>query len=257
MVGVHIPREDLFRYSEGHFFVDEDQQFARHYVKFDIEELCKLVALVGGNKVLGTRAVRKIHKMDGDSNKTLIVTFWSGKEVVVKIPCPNAGLAFYTTASEVAVMEYGNLSVLVHMALLTGPVKYHTSIPVPRILAWSSDASNPIGCEYIILEQPKGFQLLEYWTDTMNERQRLKLLENITKMEHQLASIRFPAYGNLFFRDSIAGKPHILLDPAIDPLGRYCIGPACDMEWYNSNNLDDVHAPDIGPCKCTSIHLCK
>ena len=32
----------------------------------------------------------------------------------------------------------------------------HTTIPVPKILAWNSDPKNPVGAEYIIMEKAPG-----------------------------------------------------------------------------------------------------
>jgi hypothetical protein len=45
--------------------------------------------------------------MEGGFSKALRMTKEDGTEVIAKIPCPNAGPASYTTASEVAVMKYG------------------------------------------------------------------------------------------------------------------------------------------------------
>ncbi len=87
--------------------------------------------------------------------------------------------------------------------------------------------------EYIIVEKATGVQLFEVWGN-MNELQRLRLIENITKIENQLSPIRFPAYGNLYFRHSIAEDSRILLDPCIDPSGSYCVGPACDVPWFDT-----------------------
>ncbi len=103
--GKPIGREDLFRYTNGHFLVNEDQQLSRRYVKFNVEELCKLVTSVAGDKV---SRVCNINKMEGGFNKALLITLESGREVIAKTPCPNAGRAAYNTASEAAVLEYGN-----------------------------------------------------------------------------------------------------------------------------------------------------
>jgi len=84
---------------------------SRRYVKFNVEELCELVTSLAGNN---ESKVCKINKMEGGFNKALLVTLDTGIEVVAKIPCSNAGRAVYNTASEAAVLEYGNLSISVH-----------------------------------------------------------------------------------------------------------------------------------------------
>lgn len=45
---------------------------------------------------------------------------------------------------------------------LTSLVRTHTKILVPRVLTWSSDASNRTGTEYIIMEKAMGVQLVTY-----------------------------------------------------------------------------------------------
>lgn len=42
-------------------------------------------------------------------------------------------------------------------------VRRHTSIPVPRVLSWSSDASNSVGSEYIIMTKATGVPLFQQW----------------------------------------------------------------------------------------------
>lgn len=41
------------------------------------------------------------------------------------------------------------------------PVRRHTSIPVPRVLSWSSDSSNAVDAEYIIMEKAAGVPLFQ------------------------------------------------------------------------------------------------
>jgi hypothetical protein len=42
-------------------------------------------------------------------------------------------------------------------------VHYHTTVPVPKVLAWNADPSNPVGAEYIIMEKAAGCQLVKKW----------------------------------------------------------------------------------------------
>lgn len=78
-------------------------------------------------------------------------------------------------------------------------VRRHTSIPVPRVLSWSSNSSNAVGVEYIIMEKAAGIPLFQVW-GTMTEFDKLQLIKNLTKFESQLADIKFPAYGGLYLR---------------------------------------------------------
>lgn len=47
---------------------------------------------------------------DGMHNKVFLMTMDNGREVVAKVPNPNAGLPHFTTASEVATMDFVRLS---------------------------------------------------------------------------------------------------------------------------------------------------
>ncbi|CRL27273.1 unnamed protein product [Penicillium camemberti] len=65
----------------------------------------------------------------------------NGSEVIAKILCYIAGLPTLTTAGEVGALEY---------------IRKHISIPVPRVISWSSSNSNAVGAEYIIMEKAAG-----------------------------------------------------------------------------------------------------
>jgi len=230
---------------------DEKQQFLKRRVDFDVGKLCDVVASLTKHGA----SVYKIDKMEGGFCKALLMTTEDGMEVVAKIPCPNAGRVQYSTASEAAVLQYGILFFFsqYNSSKANGlgfPVSSHTTIPVPKVLAWSADSSNPVGAEYIIMEKAPGIQLFKVWDD-ITEADRLKLIKDLTQLEKQFAEIRFPAYGSLYFRHSIAkSRERILLDSSIDPAGLFCVGPACGPAWTDGISPADIE-PDIdaGPCK--------
>jgi hypothetical protein len=43
---------------------------------------------------------------EGNFNKTFLVTMHDGHQLIARLPNPNAGRAHYTTASEVATLDY-------------------------------------------------------------------------------------------------------------------------------------------------------
>ena len=102
-IGQSISEDALFQYSNGRFLTDEKQQFLKRRVKFDVRKLCDVVVSLSKNGA----PVCKIDKMEGGFSKALLITTADGMEVVAKIPCPNAGRAKYSTASEAAVLKYG------------------------------------------------------------------------------------------------------------------------------------------------------
>ncbi|KAF3009677.1 hypothetical protein E8E13_008293 [Curvularia kusanoi] len=77
--------------------------------------------------------------------------------IVARLPFALAGPARLTTHSEVATIKY---------------LQKHTTIPIPKILAWSDDPSNPIGSEYIVMEHASGVSLHQRWS-TMDLSERL------------------------------------------------------------------------------------
>ncbi|OJJ51377.1 hypothetical protein ASPZODRAFT_127446 [Penicilliopsis zonata CBS 506.65] len=210
--GSPISREDLFRYTNGRFLTEEGAQFSKRYVRFNVDQLCDVVASVSGSK---RSPVSKIEKLEGGFSKALLMTTEDGSEYIVKIPCPNAGRPMYCTASEVAVLDF---------------IRTRTTIPVPKVLAWSSDTTNAVGAEYIVMERVPGIQIFKKW-DEMGESNRISLIKRLTQWEHELSEIQFPAYGNLYYKSSLSDSETVPLDSSIDPEGEFCVGPSCDPSW--------------------------
>jgi hypothetical protein len=95
--------EDLYTYSAQRWIWNEEQQLRNKYVSFDLDALIQVAQEAAGyNAVCVT--VSKLP--EGNFNKAFLVTMQDGLELVVKIPNPSAGASHYTTASEVATMQY-------------------------------------------------------------------------------------------------------------------------------------------------------
>jgi hypothetical protein len=127
------------------------------------------------------------------------------------------------------------------------PVRVHTTIPVPKVLAWNSDVSNPVGAEYIIMEKVPGVQIFRVW-DEMDESNRISIIKRLTQWESELAAIHFPAYGNLYYKSSLHGADMVPLDSAIDPRGEFCIGPSCGSSWLIQPGQPLLPNVFCGPC---------
>ncbi|PYH73234.1 uncharacterized protein BO88DRAFT_421641 [Aspergillus vadensis CBS 113365] len=208
-----ISRDELFAYTNGHFLVNEEHQLAQRDVKFNVDALCSVAAALGDVP----SPVASVDKMEGGFSKALLIRKENGSEVVAKIPCQIAGPARLTTASEVGVLEY---------------LRRNTTIPIPRVLSWSSDRANSVGVEYIVMEKATGVPLFRVWGD-MTESEKLQLIQNVTKLEAQLSAIRFPAYGGLYLRDHLKKSEYqcLLLDDNVDPSQSSCIGPSPDRSF--------------------------
>jgi hypothetical protein len=82
------------------------------------------------------------------------------------------------------------------------------------------------------MEKAAGVPLFQRWAD-MAEIDRLQLITNLTKLEAQLSSIGFPAYGGLYLRADTGAQQsnYQMLNESIDPSHTFCIGPSCDRSF--------------------------
>ncbi len=94
--------EDFFRYTSGRWLWDEENALRERYRKFNVDELKRIAA-----KSIGAKSCASMSKLnEGGYNKVFRLVMDNGATVVARIPCPNAGPAISTTASEVATMEF-------------------------------------------------------------------------------------------------------------------------------------------------------
>ena len=93
---------NFFRYTRGRFVRDEASEMARRSIHFSVDEL----AVVAASAVGSTACVKFEKYAEGMYNKAFLLTMDNGVQVVAKLPNPNAGRPHFTTASEVATMEY-------------------------------------------------------------------------------------------------------------------------------------------------------
>jgi hypothetical protein len=90
----------------------------------------KELARVAASSIGADRCVHIQKCPDGLYNKAYIFRMDDGREVIGKVPNPNAGLPHYSTASEVATMDYVGIP---PDPLVPAPLQFssliHTSIP--------------------------------------------------------------------------------------------------------------------------------
>ncbi|EXJ79938.1 hypothetical protein A1O3_08223 [Capronia epimyces CBS 606.96] len=120
-----------------------------------------------------------------------------------------------------------------------------TSIPVPDVLAWSSDPSNPVGAEYMILEKCPGRQLHTVWGE-MDELRRFELVKTIADFDGQLASTEFPVNGSLYLR-TFGPQNSVAFNTSKDPQGVFCIGPVFNDSWLGGINSTRETEMEAGP----------
>ena len=83
---------------------NEAHEMAIHRAEFNMNELAKRAAESIGSTLAQCIHIEKFP--DGMFNKSFLFTMQDGAQVVGKVPNPNAGRAHYTTASEVATMDF-------------------------------------------------------------------------------------------------------------------------------------------------------
>ena len=135
---------NFFEYTSGRWIRDETQQMLRRYRQFNVEALKKVNA-----EACGAQTVVGIEKIaEGSYNKIFNIKVDNGKKVIARIPTPLAGPDHLVTASEVATMDYIR----------------SLGVPIPRVLAWCSNASSTsVESEYIIMEKAQGIELGRVW----------------------------------------------------------------------------------------------
>ncbi|KAM5441250.1 hypothetical protein MferCBS31731_003678 [Microsporum ferrugineum] len=239
--GSQKPNE-LFCYTSGRWLYDEESQLRRRYVEFNTEALRCCASKVRGSQCIGLRKLP-----EGLYNKVFSLKMEDGKDILARIPNPNAGNSSQVVASEVATLDF---------------LRTVLDIPVPRVLAWSSPSSqpNPVGAEYILMERVEGRQLSDVW-DNMSERQRFNLVKGVVEIEKKLVNTVFTAYGSLYYKDAFGNRgPECLeaISPARVPCGkeedvlRFVIGPTTERAFYIEK---DGEQGNQGPWKTAVEYL--
>ncbi|RAH50382.1 uncharacterized protein BO95DRAFT_449732 [Aspergillus brunneoviolaceus CBS 621.78] len=191
-------------------------------VHFNMNELAKRAAESVGSTL--TECARVEEFPDGMFNKAFLFTMQDDTQVVEKIPTPSAGRAHYTTASEVATMDF---------------VRNHLGTPVPRVLDWSSKANkNPM---------VTGVQLKKIWP-SLDIRERLEVAKSISKYQRAWMSTSFVQYGSLYYSSDLDSPDTCVptKENGSQSTGhRFAVGPSTGREF-----LDDGRAAlefDRGP----------
>lgn len=113
------------------------------------------------------------------------------------------------------------------------------------MLAWSTDASNAVGSEYIIMEKAAGTQLVKLWSK-MPDKDHLLLIKNLCALLAEMANVKFPASGALYLQESMSKDDrYVSLPSDSDPSAAFCIGPSCDRTWCDADMIRNHN----GPCK--------
>ena len=238
--------EDFHRYTRGRFVCDESVNMAKRHVDFDVHELQKVAA-----QATKSEACVKIEKLpEGQNGKALLMTMNDGAQVVAKLPNPCGGRPHFTTASEVATMDYVSWQALFNCSILTLQVRKNLGMPVPKVYAWCSRAQHsPVKAEYIIMEKAKGVPLQSLY-DGLDLKQHWALIQIAAKYQQTWSEASFKNYGSLYYEADL--RPVTSEDPSPRPnemtrCSGFAIGPTAGVEWNQYETLQVEF--DRGPCK--------
>lgn len=146
---------------------------------------------------------------------------------------------FFKTESEVATMDY---------------VRRHSSLPAPRVVAYSASASNELGFEWILMEKIDGVPLEAVW-GTMPFKAKMDLTAELARSLKQLWERPFPLLGSIYYADvwnqvgyvpplecSRDAEQHVL-DIGVD--GDFVIGRMVSPRFFRDKRL--LPRPKRGP----------
>ena len=159
----------------------------------------------------GAKSVLHMTKLpEGSYSKVFSMTLDNQQEVIARLPTPHAGPAHLVTASEVATMEFA---------------RWRLGLPVPHVLSWSStQTSNGVGAEFIIMEKAPGIEVSKVWPQ-LSEKHRLRLIDQIIRIEKGALENPLPGYGSIFFRSDVDPKMATAVDET------FVIGPSLDRSF--------------------------
>lgn len=99
--------EHFFRYTSGRWLWDESSRLSERIRVFNVQELQRIAA-----KSIGAQTCVSMVKLaEGGYNKVFRLVMDNGSVAMARIPNPNAGPAYRTTASEVATMDFVRSSI--------------------------------------------------------------------------------------------------------------------------------------------------
>ena len=94
--------DEFFNFSRGRFFVDGDRNLRERKLRFNMNALARVAA----ESVSATKCVSVKKYAEGMYSKAFLLTMDDGRKIIAKVPNPVAGIPHFTTASEVATMDF-------------------------------------------------------------------------------------------------------------------------------------------------------
>jgi len=152
---------------------------------------------------------------------------------------------FFKTESEVATIQY---------------IREHSSMPVPKVIAFSSSSSNPLGFEWTLMEKMDGVPIDDVWQDMPMDAKMAVVVDFAEKIK-PILDLRFSLFGNIYFADIwnqvgcpllLLGKPKVEGDSTVANIdvdigagGDYVIGRVVSCDFFSGKRM--LLPADRGP----------
>lgn len=172
----------------------------------------------------------------------------TGPEYIFRICLP--AYPWYKVESEISTMEL---------------VGMYTSIPVPKVYVYDSDADNPVNHEWMIMDKMKGVSFGKA-QENMSMEQKTKLAETLADWMHQLSTLRFDKIGSVYRRRKMpaTSKDDFKVGPIVDMTFmadwrleyRIHRGPYNSIEQYFGALVDVSLADVIDPRQKARSEFC-
>ncbi|KAH8078409.1 kinase-like domain-containing protein [Cristinia sonorae] len=214
----------LYTHTSGRWLCNEKTHMALREVRFNVAALKRAVA-----RSVHANSIISMVKIGENFNRAFLCTCDNGREVIARLPTQLSGPPYFTTASEVATMDFLR----------------RLGIPVPRVLAWNSRADDSaVGAEYIIMEKAEG-RILQTIPQSHERRRELTLA--LSKVLRPLSQLQFKYHGSIYYKgdlpQSLVTQADFLLEPptGVD-ISPFVMGPSAGREWWEAERATlDIH----------------
>ncbi|PYH67813.1 phosphotransferase family protein [Aspergillus vadensis CBS 113365] len=220
-IKVYLPQ--LFQYTSGRWIYNEKNRLTERRRAFNADALKTAVARSLQRCDTDIKSLTKL--AEGGFNRVLQITMLDDTQILARLPYPSTEPKRLAVASEVATLAF---------------LRDH-GFPVPRVYAYSTDATNLVGSEYIIMEKLPGRPLGDRWFE-LSDRERLKVLLQLVQFEAKLHAIQLPASGSIYYASDLPSDSPRIAVPDSD----VCIGPSAALKWWFAERTSP--RVDRGPC---------
>ncbi|KAI1952754.1 hypothetical protein LOZ12_002321 [Ophidiomyces ophidiicola] len=226
---------NLFEYTKGRFLFNEELRRNERRINFNPDALAATICHSVNRSVSELISFEKL--AEGGFNRVFEATFTDGYAVLARLPFRITSPIRYAVASEAATLGFLRAN----------------SLPVPKVLAYSCDNTNPVGAEYLILEKIEGKPLSDQWF-TMDTKICVKIMRQIVELEARFMSLSFPASGSLYYQRDLNPCDRIhSIEGGPGDTDQFVVGPTAQHAWWYRERarLDVDRGPWTSFLECT------